>query len=590
MNYVFVNSLYPGLEGLIIPLGLLSLVTILNKDENNAEIIDFNYLYSIDELKKSCDSQENIEIMADYILAKNPKLIGFHSMCGSYHNNLMIAKCIKEKNPSLPIIFGGPQVSLTARSSMEAFPWIDLIAIGEAERTIEKIIQAFEGQIPFTSIPGILYRKQGEIVSNNEQEFIENLDSLPILDYSLISYINDLETIPIEAGRGCPYECTYCSTKTFWKRKFRLKDPQRLIDECKDLYFNYGKNKFNFIHDLFTVNKAKVMDFCEKVLEEHLPIKWGCSARIDTLDEELIQKMSEAGCKDIYLGIETGSPTMQKISRKNLDLSLVWEKIELLGKYNIEVILSFIYGFPQETITDLEQTLDMIQKALDLGIRKVQLHLCTLMAGTELYDQYHSNLTYNGILSDSTSNVNLSSSKEMILKYPDIFPHFFNLDTEIRTKYQNLGRFMTDYYIALYDNLPNTYSLLLAAYDHKILDLSADMESYIPEHDFGHEFLYSSFDILDFTVKKLNDLEAFINNLDLSENVAVIREMFRFERDIFNFLYIDEDKEYEEHNYQFDLFTAKMENYPLHNITEKPIKVTFERFDLDQVEIKKVDL
>jgi len=129
-------------------------------------------------------------------------------------------------------MFGGPQASLTAEHSLRSFPWIDVIGIGEGENTIESIADALCTNKDFDNIKGVAYRKHGEIICSSELNLIADLDELPFIDYSLIN-MEDITAVALDVGRGCPFGCTYCSTKTFWKRAFRLKSSQRILTEIK---------------------------------------------------------------------------------------------------------------------------------------------------------------------------------------------------------------------------------------------------------------------------------------------------------------------------------------------------------------------
>ena len=144
-----------------------------------------------------------------------------------------------------------------------------------------------------------------------------DLQQLHKFNYDLVPYMHELDQIDIEGGRGCPFSCVFCSTKTFWKSNFRLKENMILIREIGELKNKYDIRRFNIVHDLFTANKSKIIEFCDLVIENQLDIVWGCSARIDTIDEDIAMRLKWSGCDQIYFGIETGSMRMQKLINKN---------------------------------------------------------------------------------------------------------------------------------------------------------------------------------------------------------------------------------------------------------------------------------
>ena len=220
-----------------------------------------------------------------------------------------------------------------------------------------------------------------------------DLDTLPYINFDLIPYANKIESFPLDVGRGCPYNCKYCSTKSFWKRTYRLKSSSRIILEIKDIMQKYNVNRFEFQHDLFTADKHRIIHFCDSLMNEKIDIKWSCSCRIDTLDKEMIEKMSLAGCDSIFLGIETGSQYMQKVINKNLNLANIWNIITLLQQYNFKIKVSFIYGFPEEKQDDIRMTLAVIKRLLEHKVIDITIGYITFLPSTQYYDEYKDVLT-----------------------------------------------------------------------------------------------------------------------------------------------------------------------------------------------------
>ena len=536
---VFVNSLYLG--KLSIPIGVLTLATILKNQGYDVQIIDFNYLYSTGQIKKSTIAQENFCYLGDYILQQKADIVGFSCMSCSYHTNLEVTRYIKEHRPELPIILGGPQASLTARRSMEAFPWIDLIALGETERTIASIVAALLGERDFAGVPGIVYRVAGQLHENPPEALMENVDELPMPDYSLLPYFEQIQNVHIEGGRGCPYGCIFCSTKTFWQRKFRLKSVKRLLEEFKTLYCTYNKTRIGIVHDLFTARRESVMEFCRALISANLPITWSCSARIDTLDEELITYMRQAGCNELYLGIETGSQHMQKLVEKNLDLSKCWQNIDFLQANGFRLTLSFMYGFPQETLADVAMTLNMIHRAMQLKQERVQLHLCSVFTGTEMYEKYRENLVYvPGYFSDAAGDINLEGTLPMILDNPEIFSHFYSLNVGERNALGGLDHFIKEFYLNVNHVLKGTYALLMRYYNNDLLEFFLDFKRCCPDFFMElseHKYLYYSFTKKGVADSRLGILQDFINGQDFGQYTGAIRNVFQIELDVVEALF-----------------------------------------------------
>ena len=376
--------------------------------------------------------------MTKKIIQKKPKVLSFYCRCAEYHICIDIASKIKSRCKDIIISFGGPQAELVAFQTLTAFSFVDFVCCGEGETTIVPFLDIIckkKTSLSLKDIPGLVYREPNNVIKRNDsQELLCDNYRRPFQYYDLIPNIvlENSKIFPIDVGRGCPFACTFCSTKTFWKRKYRLRNTDDIIEEIIFLYKNYKVTIFSFEHDLFTVNKNRIADFCQKLIDNKIKIYWGCSSRIDTIDEEMIDLMYQAGLRYIYYGIETGSQKIQKQINKNIDI----QKCKVLVRYSVEkginVTTSLIYGFPEETRNTFEDTLSLIYDFREMGVWYVQTHLLSIMNGTYYYNKYHDKL----FLSDTISNQNIflgfSELKPLIKSHPTIFPSFYDFYNKIR--------------------------------------------------------------------------------------------------------------------------------------------------------------
>jgi len=280
-------------------------------------------------------------------------LLDVHPHLGLLSLALNVAALLKRYQPDLPILLGGPHATMLHRQILARFSQFDVIVRHEADEIFPDVLAKLE-QRNFDGIPGLSWRgaRGLEPHFNPGSPKVEDLDRLPIVDYDLYPIADlDLDLLRIEAGRGCPFMCTFCSTASFFQRSFRLKSAPRLVTELDRLHERYGFSDFKLDHDLFTVNKRKILEFCEEV--KGRGYRWRASARVDCVDAELLKKMSEAGCVGLYFGIETGSERMQQIAKKRLDLSLVEPTLAVAHELGIETTASFITGYPEELEQDL---------------------------------------------------------------------------------------------------------------------------------------------------------------------------------------------------------------------------------------------
>ncbi|MBE6738346.1 MAG: radical SAM protein [Ruminococcaceae bacterium] len=412
------------------------------------------------------------------ILSHNPQIVSFYCRGDSYLANIMVAKKLKAIRPEIHIVFGGPQADITARETMNQIPWVDYCCSGEGETTIYPLFKGLLNGEDITYIKGLTYRNtSNEIISNPRPELIENLDELPFIDYTFIpqcTLSKNMETPPkvlMDVGRGCPYNCAYCSTSLFWQRKFRLKSADRIVEEMKRLYDKYGIKKFVFDHDLFTASKKRVFEFCRVLKESGLGLEWSCSSRADTIDKETIEEMASAGMRSIYMGIESGSPRMQKIMHKNLNIEKAMKTIKCLIDNKMRVTTSFIYGYPEETYEDLEETLKVIYSLYKYGNVSIQLHLCSILPGTEYFSKYKKELVWAENFSDITGDFGVEENIDFIREHKELFPFYYEYHNELRSRLNGLNKRIM-LFMELYDYLitvdPEKYS------DKRIIDLYLD--------------------------------------------------------------------------------------------------------------------
>jgi len=423
------------------PLGLLSLHKILSDSGHDCGIYAPH-----EEAFDKVDPDILIQQWAAEIAATKPDCIGFSTMCGSYPLILLLAKQVKRILPRSCIVLGGPQASVVADKTITAFPWIDYIIRGEAESVILDFVNGIAEKVKPQEISNLTYRKNGKTLSTPMGPHLKDLDSLPLPDYQAYPRFGEAlfggdfgikeDSIPLEAGRGCPYACSYCSTSSFWYRRRRQKSPDLLADQIVSVAHKYKLNAVALMQDLFAVEGDWLVDFL-RAKEGHNEIIWSCTLRPDSVSARTLEKMQRAGCRTIFFGVESGSQRVQKQISKNLNISKTKETIETAVACGISVSTSFIIGFPWETPEDLQDTLSLHRHFLNIGVESSVVSILYPLPKTQITTQYASQLRLDPVDFAHTTNFEYVRNDEidrMIKQYPQIFSSFFYLKTEFLSR------------------------------------------------------------------------------------------------------------------------------------------------------------
>lgn len=516
-------------------LGTLLLATILCQQGIDAEILQF---FRFGELN---DYQQFLDTSASVILEKKPRIVSFYTRCDNYHIMLSIAQTLKQKSDVITV-FAGPQADIVAEETIRAMPYVDYICCGEGEKTVYPFFCSLLQNHPDCSVPGLVYRSGSDIIKNPRPELIMDLDSLPCPDYQLLGYeISAKDRVDIDVGRGCPFGCVFCSTKMFWGRKYRLKSPQRIVGEIRQLYETYGVYRFSFTHDMFTMNRSQIIKTCELIRKLDFTIEWKCSARLDCIDKELIDIMVDAGMKRIYFGIETGSVRMQKLINKNLALDGIMEKLTYIRSRGLRFTASFIYGFPEETEEDISMTLSLLRKIAQVSGDVVQTHMCTFLPGTELTEKYRMELVPALRFSDITGNAAVRECEEMIRMNPVIFSHFREYPSDLRLRTEFITIFVLlwcrlqpvyEYIAERYpqDRLLDMYDDFVKANAEQLLELkgqpfSRQVACLLEEDRFVERFRE---DVHYSLISDICKIERIKNSAELKKPGAVVSDVFCF--------------------------------------------------------------
>ena len=419
------------------PLGVLSLHQVLSDAGHDSRIY-----VPVQDSFRQVEPDVTIGRWAADIVAAKPDWVGFSTMCSTYPLVLLLSRAVKHLSPHTRVVLGGPQASVVAGESMAAFPWIDYIVRGEAEQAILDLVQVVAGKRKPDKVLSLTFRTNGRIVSTPLNPLLNDLDSLPVPDYRAYPLFHEAlirgadavgdRGIPLEAGRGCPHGCSFCSTSAFWRRRRRQKTARLLAEQIGPLVRRYEVKNVSLVQDLFAVDRDWLVAFL-RAMEAGDGANWRCGLRPDSVDEQTLADMQRAGCSHIGFGVESGSQRVQKLLQKNLGIAKTCRTIEAAVAHGIGVATSFIVGFPWETAQDLQETLSLHQHFLSIGVEKSHISVLYPLPKTQITTRYASGLTLApgpSFLSRGLAGFRNAEMDRMIRQYPQIFSSFYYVKPE----------------------------------------------------------------------------------------------------------------------------------------------------------------
>jgi len=306
----------------------------------------------------------------EIIHAESPEIVAITTVTETRGNALKTVTIAKEINPRVKTILGGVHATVMYQQIMENYPAVDIICRGEGETTIVELFQALSNADDLRKVRGIVYRQDGEIVVTEEREKIRDLDALPFPNYDdldLKKYKNvggpwkGKPLAPIMTSRGCPFSCSFCSSHSVWGN-WRPRSISNVLDEIEWLVSQYGYEIVGILDSIFTLNKARTKEFCQGILNRGLRIEWRAGTRTDCVSLEMLELMREAGCRSLYFGVESGSPTILKNLNKKQKIEDVVNAFAWCKKAGIKACFGVIIGAPGETRATIEETKNLIKK------------------------------------------------------------------------------------------------------------------------------------------------------------------------------------------------------------------------------------
>lgn len=335
-------------------------------------------------------SKDLLKDVGEYL----PDVIFISTTNGSIYYDLDEVSKIKKKYPAIIFILKGALFFNIEDNIFEEINLtdIDYLIGGESEFIVPNLINSiFFDKEKIKNIEGICYKESGKWIQNKLIHFNENIDELPFPDRSAMNnslYINPDTNSPIatiSVARGCPFECIFCCSPVISGKKIRKRSVSKVLEEIEECYFTYKIDNFFFKSDTFTAEKPWVMDLCDRIIKSDLngKIKWVATSRTNTIDEEMIIRMKEAGCILIAFGFESGSDDSLSLMKKNTTVEENLNASLLCKKHGIKMLGHFLIGLPWEGEKHIMETKKHI---FDIDADYIELAIAVPFRHTELFN------------------------------------------------------------------------------------------------------------------------------------------------------------------------------------------------------------
>jgi radical SAM superfamily enzyme YgiQ (UPF0313 family) len=345
MRCLLINPFCPISEGATPPLGISFLAAVLEKAGVEVKILDLTvYPYS---------KQTFSEFLNDF----NPEIVGITAVTMTFNGAIRTIQAVKEINPTILTVMGGPHVTFCAVETLVKYPALDLIVIGEGEETLVELTAEYSANKNWSKVKGLAFRNGGKIIINEKRDYLDvNTLPLPARHLLPLGRYRALHTpISITTSRGCPFRCIFCVGRKMVGAKVRYRDPIVVVNEF-EMLAKMDFPQINVSDDLFTAKKSHCIDICNEILKRKLSITWSSFSRVDTVTPDLLEKMREAGCKTISFGVETANSEILKTIKKGISIEKVEKALSMCRDAGIQSHVSFIMGLPGESPDTIRET------------------------------------------------------------------------------------------------------------------------------------------------------------------------------------------------------------------------------------------
>ncbi len=387
MKITFLNPPQPNSKykflGVVAPsLGIGYIAAVLEQNNYDVDVLDSSALeLSYDEI-------------GEEILKRKPDIVSISALTPTIGAALDAADKIKNVKPDTIVVLGGYHPTFEYESLLKEEESIDVIVRGEGEYTMLELVQKIESGGDLKDVQGLAFiddtSEDKAMIVTHDRPPIQDLDELPfpafhlfpMEKYKILNITTNVATII--TTRGCPMQCSFCSSAALHGKHLRRRSYENVVDEIEMRLQEQNIDTIAFMDDTFTLDVKFVKNFCEEIKRRDLKFWWGCTSRVDTLSEELLEMMKDAGCITIFMGVESADQQMLDKMNKNITVRKTMNAFKLARKVGIRTIASCVIGMPEDTRESMKKTIDFVSS---LKPNYALFSLATPYPGTRFYKE-----------------------------------------------------------------------------------------------------------------------------------------------------------------------------------------------------------
>lgn len=339
------------------------------------------------------DASLNPPSLLQTVTDHQPALVGVTATSFTMAEAIGVARKVKEALPSTRIVIGGPHVAIAGSSVLEQNADFDFAVVGEGEAAMIELAEAVaDGRGPesFSSILGLIFRKDGNVICNERRPWNEQLDQLPFPGFDAASF-SQYTQYPLITSRGCPFNCVYCASALVWGRQWRQRQPQSVVDEMEHALetYTWPDATFCITDDTFNLDPERSKDICREIIRRNIQVRFYVQGlRADRVDSELASLLRQAGCLTVAIGIESANRRVLRDMHKGTNLEALTRGIRFLRDADLTVLGQFMIGNPGDTLETIIETIEFARRS---KLDQVNFYLALPYPATELWQYVEKN-------------------------------------------------------------------------------------------------------------------------------------------------------------------------------------------------------